>query len=146
MSLAGKLSINSAQTTFDLSSTAGGVYSSFDSNKIESKTNFTSIRTNNCLISGKWCYEATVISNGLLQIGFCQLETPFVGLNGVGDDELSMGFDGYRQCVWNNGPTKYGIFWDCGDVIGVCIDMNKGEVEYFINGKSYGAVYKKGKE
>ena len=146
MSLAGKLSINSAQTTFDLSSTAGGIYSSFDSNKIESKTNFTSIRTNNCLISGKWCYEATVISNGLLQIGFCQLETPFAGLNGVGDDELSMGFDGYRQCVWNNGPTKYGIFWDCGDVIGVCIDMNKGEVEYFINGKSYGAVYKKGKE
>ena len=146
MSLVGKLSINSAQTTFDLSATMGRVYSSFDSNKIESQSGFTSARTNNCLTSGKWCYEATVISNGLIQIGFCRLETPFTRTNGVGDDELSMGFDGYKQCIWNKFPKGYGIFWDCGDVIGVCIDMDKGEVEYFINGKSYGVAYKKAKK
>ena len=146
MSLLGKLSINSEQTTFDISTTQGKIYSSFDSNKIESQSGFTSIRTNNCLTSGKWCYEATLLSNGVLQIGFCQLETPFTRVNGVGDDILSMGYDGYRHCVWSKSPTDYGIFWDCGDIIGACIDMEKGEVEYFINGKSYGVAYKKAKK
>ena len=32
--------------------------------KIESVTNFASIRTNNCIFKGKWCYEVNIIKNG----------------------------------------------------------------------------------
>ena len=52
--------------------------------------------------SGKWYYEIEVLSDGLGQLGWCDLE--FSGFNndgvGVGDDKSSWGFDGSRQCTF----------------------------------------------
>mgnify|MGYP001607487457 CR=1 FL=1 len=31
-----------------------------------------------------------------MQIGWCTLATPFIAENGVGDDETSYAFDGFR--------------------------------------------------
>jgi hypothetical protein len=39
-------------------------------NDIEAKDSFSSIRANNCLISGKWVYEAQIFSHKLAQIGW----------------------------------------------------------------------------
>lgn len=41
------------------------------------------------------------MSAGLMQIGWCTLATPFVSENGVGDDETSYAFDGFRVKKWN---------------------------------------------
>jgi hypothetical protein len=109
--------------------------------KIESKGGFASIRTNNCIIKGKWIYEILLITNRLSQIGWSQLMTPFTTHNGVGDDTTSYACDGYRKVKWHSGKEVYGQLWDIGDVIGVGIDMEKREIEYFINGNSMGIAF-----
>ena len=103
--------------------------------------NFQSILANNCVIGGKWCYEVTLLTNGLFQIGFCQLTTPFTRHQGVGDDKSSYAFDGYRKVSWNGEKKIYGKFWECGDVIGVAIDMDKRTIEFFLNGESLGIAF-----
>jgi hypothetical protein len=39
-------------------------------NDIEAKEAFSSIRANNCLISGRWLYEVQIFSHKLAQIGW----------------------------------------------------------------------------
>ena len=111
-----------------------------DGNKIEAKENFVSVRTNNCLIKGKWCYEVLLLSNGLFQIGFCQLNTEFNEHYGVGDDKHSIGYDGFRLSCWNKEENRYGKTWDYGDIIGVCLDLDNNKIEYYQNGEKLGIV------
>ena len=114
---------------------------SFNNLKIESLNYFLSIMANNCVISGKWCYEVTLLTNGLMQIGFCQLNSYFTRHSGVGDDKTSYAYDGHRKLSWNADRKMYGKFWDCGDVVGVCIDLDKKIIEYFLNGTSLGTAF-----
>ena len=65
--------IGKKQTQFDEKSAFDKMKYQNNYCKIESITNFSSIRTNNCIFKGKWCYEVNLITNGLMQIGFCQL-------------------------------------------------------------------------
>ena len=67
--------LGTSYTKIDTSTSFGKLLLFNDGNKIEGKSNFVSVRANNCLIKGKWCYEVLLLSNGLLQIGFCQLKT-----------------------------------------------------------------------
>ena len=60
----------------DLKTSFGKVQTYYDGNKLEARDSFVSIRASNCLIKGKWCYEVLLLSNGLFQLGFCQLQTP----------------------------------------------------------------------
>lgn len=119
----------------------GKINTSYDDNKIECKDDFTSCRTNNCITKGKWCYEAILFSNGLFQIGWSQLNTPFTYFKGVGDDDSSYAYDGYRISAWNNININYGTIWDIGDVIGICIDLDNKCAEFFHNGQSQGIAF-----
>lgn len=62
--------------------------------------------------------------------------------SGVGDDLGSYALDGYRIVAWNKTNKDYGTFWDVGDVIGICIDLENKCIEYFINGVSQGIAFK----
>lgn len=106
-----------------------------------SKNGFTSMRTNNCVVSGKWIYEVTLNTNKLSQIGFCQLRTEFTTHNGVGDDDSSYAYDGYRNVIWHKEKKKYGELWNVGDVVGCGIDFNEKKIEFFLNGKSLGVAF-----
>ena len=99
-----------------------------------------SVRANNCVVKGKWCYEVLLESNGLFQLGFCQLKTPFTAHLGVGDDTHSYGYDGYRLSCWNEKENRYGRVWDYGDIIGVCLDLEKKQIEFYQNGESLGVA------
>lgn len=68
---------------------------------IESTSNFSSIRANTAVFSGKYYYEIKLLSSGLMQFGWCTLATPFMMDNGVGDDETSYAYDGFRIMKWN---------------------------------------------
>ena len=92
----------------DTKTSFGKLFTYNDGNKIEAKDNFVSIRANNCLVKGKWCYEVLLESNGLFQIGFCQLSTQFTNEYGVGDDIHSFGYDGYRLSCWNKDENRFG--------------------------------------
>ena len=109
--------------------------------KLESLNSYISIMANNCVISGKWCYEVTLLTNGLMKIGFSQINTQFSRHYGVGDDISSFSFDGYRKFLWNKVKKEYGKIWDIGDVLGVCIDMDKKNIEYYLNGVSLGLAF-----
>ena len=131
------------QTFLETNSLGQNAIVSSSNLKIESLNSFLSVMTNNCVTNGKWCYEATLITNGLMQIGFCQLISQFGRQSGVGDDLTSYAYDGYRKMKWNKDKKEYGKVWDVGDIVGVCIDMDMGKIEYFLNGHSLGIAFDK---
>ena len=93
-------------------------------------------------MKGKWCYEVLLLSNGLMQLGFCQLKTHFTSTTGVGDDKNSFAYDGYRLSCWNENEKRFGKVWDCGDIIGVCLNLDEQYVEFYQNGKKLGVALK----
>jgi Kip1 ubiquitination-promoting complex protein 1 len=63
------------------------------------------------------------MTSGVMQIGWCTFATTFSPERGVGDDETSYAYDGYRIRKWNHEESKYGEQWTAGDVIGTLIDL-----------------------
>ncbi|KOB73326.1 putative ubiquitin ligase, partial [Operophtera brumata] len=61
---------------------------------------------------------------------------------GVGDTAHSYAYDGGRVRRWNVSTSPYGQAWLPGDVIGSCVDLDKGTLEYYrLNGKSMGVAF-----
>lgn len=114
---------------------------SMNKNKYEETKTFSSIYTNNAVVKGKWCYEVQLITNGLFQIGWCQLTTYFDKERGVGDDKTSYAYDGWRMVRYAEDFNKYGKLWEVGDYIGCGIDLDNKKVEFFLNGKSLGVAF-----
>lgn len=65
---------------------------------------FESVRCTFCVNTGVWFYEATVITSGVMQIGWATRESKFMNHEGygIGDDEYSLSYDGCRQLIWFN--------------------------------------------
>lgn len=76
-----------------------------------------------------------------MQIGWCSSKCTFTQDTGVGDTKNSYGFDGSKQRVWHVHTRKYGPYWRSGDVFGVCLDMDEGQIEYYRNGISLGVAF-----
>ena len=144
MKVVGKI-YSTNQTCFEVNEVGRNNFNiKFNKLKLESKARyntFLSVMATNCVFSGKWCYEVTLLTNGLFQIGFCQLSTAFTRHQGVGDDKTSYAFDGYRKFLWNGDRKAYGKYWDTGDVLGVCIDFDRRIIEYYLNGESLGIAF-----
>lgn len=87
------------------------------------------------------CQQVQLRSKGVMQIGWCSSKCQFTRDTGVGDTENSYGFDGSKQRVWHVQTRKYGPYWRSGDVFGICLDMDKGRLEYYRNGVSLGVAF-----
>lgn len=109
--------------------------------KVTSRGGFSTLRANNCVFKNKWFYEIRLNTNKLAQLGWSQLITRYTAHEGVGDDNTSFAYDGYRLVKWPNGSTQYGLLWDIGDVVGCCIDLQNKNIEYFLNGISMGLAF-----
>lgn len=87
-----------------------------------------------CVDSGVWYYEVTVITSGVMQIGWATKDSKFLNHvivpssrcppvslcmhtharllpapqegYGIGDDEYSCAYDGCRQLIWYNARSK----------------------------------------
>ena len=132
--------IGSAPTYLDTNSQSQSGPITFNNTRADSKEGFLSIRTNNCVIKGKYFYECELLSNGLLQIGWCQLTTPFTAQNGVGDDESSYAYDGWRNVLFHGPDKPYGKIWDKGDIVGCCIDLTNRTMSFYLNGEDLGVA------
>lgn len=53
---------------------------------VEATSGFASIRANTGVFKGRYFYEVVLRTNGLMQIGWCTLQTTFNSQRGVGDD------------------------------------------------------------
>lgn len=87
---------------------------------------------------GSWYYEVSLLTAGLMQIGWATPE--FTGScndgEGVGDDGHSFAYDGFRQLKWSNGePQRWGRKWKQGDVVCCAVDMDSGVIQYTLNGE-----------
>lgn len=98
-------------------------------------SSFESVRCTFCVDSGVWYYEVTVITSGVMQIGWATKDSKFLNHvlirarrpprrlltvlpsrsnvrlpsqegYGIGDDEYSCAYDGCRQLIWYNARSK----------------------------------------
>ena len=101
---------------------------------------FSSVGTKGVLLtSGKWYYEANIVTAGCLQIGWA--DSSFAGHcqadrgDGCGDGVSSWAFDGWRRYKWHSNATEWGVRWSEGDVIGCLVDMDNMQMSFTLNGK-----------
>lgn len=91
------------------------------------------------LESGKWYYEAELLTDGCLQIGWA--DSSFSGHcqadrgDGCGDGPSSWAFDGWRRYRWHSSATEWGCRWQKGDIVGCLLDMDKKEIRFTLNGR-----------
>ncbi|KAH8072745.1 subtilase-like protein [Aureococcus anophagefferens] len=89
--------------------------------------------------AGKWYYEATILTGGVVQVGWCAggFQHDDAEGDGVGDDARSWAFDGCRGRKWTAGADEaYGSGepWARGDVVGCALDADGGSLSFSVNG------------
>ncbi|EPQ12269.1 RING finger and SPRY domain-containing protein 1 [Myotis brandtii] len=90
-------------------------------------SSFESVRCTFCVDAGVWYYEVTVITSGVMQIGWATRDSKFLNHEGygIGDDEYSCAYDGCRQLIWYNARR---------DTVGFLLDLNEKQMIFFLNG------------
>ncbi|KAJ8271913.1 hypothetical protein COCON_G00107720 [Conger conger] len=92
-------------------------------------SSFESVRCTFCVDSGVWYYEVTVITSGVMQIGWATRDSKFLNHEGygIGDDEFS--------CVYViEGKPHSHPCWKEGDAIGFLLDLSKKQMIFYLNG------------
>ncbi|KAM9607182.1 RING finger and SPRY domain-containing protein 1 isoform 2-T3 [Trichechus inunguis] len=101
-------------------------------------SSFESVRCTFCVDAGVWYYEVTVITSGVMQIGWATRDSKFLNHEGygIGDDEYSCAYDGCRQLIWYNARSKPHLHpcWKEGDTVGFLLDLNEKQMIFFLNG------------
>ncbi|XP_061891269.1 RING finger and SPRY domain-containing protein 1 [Entelurus aequoreus] len=101
-------------------------------------SSFESVRCTFCVDSGIWYYEVTVVTSGVMQIGWATKDSKFLNHEGygIGDDEYSCAYDGCRQLIWYNARSKPHAHpcWKEGDAIGFLLDLSKKQMIFYLNG------------
>ena len=91
--------------------------------------------------SGKWYWETTITSRGTYsQVGLAEEDwlpnsSPGLQSNAYG----YYSFDG--NAVRDGTTTAYGATYTTGDVIGITLDYDNGEITYYKNGVSQGVAF-----
>ncbi|KAJ9584194.1 hypothetical protein L9F63_021458, partial [Diploptera punctata] len=109
--------------------------------RFDIKFTHCTIRANACVFKGKWQYEVQLGSKGVMQIGWATSDCKFSQETGVGDTVHSYAYDGNRVRKWNVATHQYGESWLSGDIIGCTIDLDRGVIEFYRNGKSMGEAF-----
>jgi Kip1 ubiquitination-promoting complex protein 1 len=74
-------------------------------------------------------------------VGWCTRDCQFSEENGVGDTPDSYSYDGNRVRKWNVATYRYGEPWLSGDIIGVTMDCDKQQIEFYRNGRPLGVAF-----
>jgi hypothetical protein len=97
------------------------------------------------LHQGKWYYEVTLETSGVMQLGWADaalFEADDDEGDGVGDHAASWAYDGCRQVKWSNGiSAPYGQVWLADDIIGCLCDIDTGTIAFSRNGILMGVAY-----
>lgn len=102
---------------------------------------FNTVRADVCVYRGKWQYEVSLETRGVMQFGWCTLKCYFSQETGVGDTWTSFSYDGGRVRKWNVQNSKYGDSWSSGDIISCLIDCDEGTISFKRNGVDLGIAF-----
>jgi hypothetical protein len=100
-----------------------------------------------CFSSGKWYAEfnITVATGGDIYIGIMQTsdtdESGRLGDNGGTQGFTSYGYRSNGSKRTNNTDSSYGAAYTQGDIIGVAIDLDAGNLVFYKNGVSQGTAF-----
>ncbi|XP_045192494.2 RING finger and SPRY domain-containing protein 1-like [Mercenaria mercenaria] len=101
-------------------------------------SSFESVRCTFQVDSGVWYYEVTIVTAGVMQIGWATKDSSFLNHEGygIGDDEFSIAYDGCRQRIWygaHSQPHKHPC-WKPGDILGLLLDVDNQTIIFSLNG------------
>ncbi|VVC45327.1 Hypothetical protein CINCED_3A017770 [Cinara cedri] len=103
---------------------------------------FESVRCTFQVDKGTWYYEVTILTSGVMQIGWSTRNSKFFNHEGygIGDDEFSVAYDGCRQLVWHGARCTScvsGRPWREGDTIGCLlrIETPSPTATFYLNGQ-----------
>lgn len=101
-------------------------------------SSFESVRCTFQVDSGIWYYEVTIVTAGVMQIGWATKDSSFLNHEGygIGDDEFSIAYDGCRQRIWygaHSQPHKHPC-WKPGDILGLLLDVDNQKIVFSLNG------------
>jgi Kip1 ubiquitination-promoting complex protein 1 len=109
--------------------------------RVLSKGGFATFRSSTAVISGRWQFEVSLRTAGVMQFGWTTPAGRYTMEEGIGDTEDSYAYDGKRRRKWNVEPESYGQAWTAGDIIGCAIDMDEGTITFSRNGVSMGVAF-----
>jgi hypothetical protein len=147
--------INKANINTTLTASAKSKYLKIGPSGLEVRSDgpwFETAKSRVLVDEGSWYYEVTIVTGGLMQIGWATKQSTFLEREGygVGDDEFSQSYDGCRQVVWYNRQQPSGSkprgwenegegpinSWKPGDVVGSLIDIENQAIVFSLNGVS----------
>lgn len=101
-------------------------------------SSFESVRCTFQVDSDVWYYEVTIVTAGVMQIGWATKDSSFLNHEGygIGDDEFSIAYDGCRQRIWygaHSQPHKHPC-WKPGDILGLLLDVGNQTIIFSLNG------------
>lgn len=111
--------------------------------EVHNSGSFSSVFADVAVSRGKWQYEVTLLSAGVMQIGWMKPSLMFSEGSGVGDVSRSFAYDGGRKRKWGEGlgSGPYGKLWTTGDVVGCLLDLDNKVVSFTLNGISMGEAW-----
>lgn len=99
---------------------------------------FESVRCTAQADSGVWYYEVTIITPGVMQIGWATKDSNFLNHEGygIGDDKYSLAYDGCRKLIWYNAKSEPQHLprWQAGDILGCLLDIENQLIWFSVNG------------
>ncbi|XP_061166656.1 RING finger and SPRY domain-containing protein 1-like [Saccostrea echinata] len=102
-------------------------------------SSFESVRCTFQVNSGIWYYEVTLLTDGVMQIGWATKSSSFLNHEGygIGDDEYSISYDGCRQLIWFKSESRPITLpcWKAGDTLGLLLNVEKQELVFYLNGE-----------
>lgn len=108
-----------------------------EGHRVTASSHFPTIRLSNAAVGSgsiheQWYYEVTLLTGGLMQLGWAgpSFQCSPVRGQGVGDHTCSWAFDGFREKRWCASSTSYGKRWRTGDVVGVLLDAGVQEMRF----------------
>eukprot|EP00913_Durusdinium_trenchii_P020057 g18849.t2 len=89
------------------------------------------------VVSGQYCFEVKV-TEGLLRVGWA---TGSSATKALGTDAESFGFGGTGKKSHRNKFADYGASFEAGDVVTCCVDRQRREISFGINGMWHGKAF-----
>lgn len=130
--------INAMLNTRDVSE-----YLKISADGLEARCDAYSFESVRCTASAEdcaWYYEATVVTPGVMQIGWATRRSAFLNHEGygIGDDACSLAYDGCRRLVWHDARSTAVPLprWRPGDVLGCLLDVPRKRCTFSLNGRA----------